>query len=69
MTHSTTKADNFRVLDANEMDAVSGGENWCVTQATEYHLGDKGVLEVGSTTCDSMPGLVLPYVRWHPGQA
>lgn len=48
----------------NEIDAVSGGA--CVTQANRYMIGNKGMLEVGFTECDGVPGVKIPYAKWTP---
>jgi hypothetical protein len=64
MTSSTTKTEDFRLLDMNEIDAVSGGV--CVTEASVYDIKGKGELEIGWTDCDGMPGVKIPYAKWTP---
>jgi hypothetical protein len=63
MTHSTNTSD-FRALDLNEIDAVSGGA--CVTEANVLDIRGKGELEVGFTECDGLPGVKIPYAKWTP---
>jgi hypothetical protein len=60
----TQATENFRTLDIHEIDAVSGGA--CVTEANGYMIGTKGMLEIGSTECDGMPGVKIPYAKWTP---
>jgi hypothetical protein len=64
MTSSATKIDDFRLLDMNEIDAVSGGA--CVTEASVYDIKGKGELEIGWTDCDGTPGVKIPYAKWTP---
>lgn len=64
MTHIANKAEDFRVLDHSELDAVSGGA--CVSEGNVYDIKGKGELEVGFTECDGMPGVKVPYARWTP---
>jgi hypothetical protein len=66
MTRSTMKADEFRVLDIDEIDAVSGGA--CVTEADVYNIRGKGELEIGFTECDGLPGVKVPYAKWTPSK-
>jgi hypothetical protein len=66
MTHSTTTADHFRVLDNDEIDAVSGGA--CITETSAYNIRGKGELEIGFTECDGLPGVKIPYAKWTPSK-
>jgi hypothetical protein len=66
MTRSTLNTNDFRALDINEIDAVSGGA--CVTEATVHNIRGKGELEIGFTECDGLPGVKIPYAKWTPKQ-
>jgi hypothetical protein len=65
MTCSTLNTSDFRALDLNEIDAVSGGA--CVTEAEVIDIRGKGELEIGFTECDGLPkGVKIPYAKWTP---
>jgi hypothetical protein len=61
---TTMPANEFRTLDMNEVEAVSGGA--CVTEADVINVAGKGELEVGFTECDGLPGVKIPYAKWTP---
>jgi hypothetical protein len=64
MTTMLTNDADLRVLQADELDAVTGGQKGsCEMQVAVIPIGDKGTLVMGTVDCF---GYGIPFAQWHP---
>jgi hypothetical protein len=61
-------SDEFRLLDLNEIDVVSGAAPGdCKGKVTTLTIKGKGTLDMGFEECEGLPGVKLPWAVWTPG--
>jgi hypothetical protein len=62
---TTMTSDEFRTLNLDEIEAVSGGTDTCKGKVTaSIKVGDKGTLDMGYDEC--VPGVRTPWAIWTP---
>lgn len=62
-------SEDFRPLDLNEIEAVSGGLDTgnCNGKVITVKIAGKGTLNMGYDECEGLPGVKLPWAIWTPG--
>ena len=69
MTISTMNSDDFRPLDLNEIEAVSGAKPGDCNggKVTTITIKGKGTLDMGYEICEGV-GVPTPWAVWTPEQ-
>jgi hypothetical protein len=65
---NTVNTEDFRPLDLNEIEAVSGGTVVCEGSLQIVKVGNAGTLEIGFEECDNLPGVKIPVATWTPSK-